>query len=82
MVMKKVTLATAKATLSALLDRVERGETVAISRRHRVVAELRPSGARPRTVKRPSGLAAGAFVVPDDFDAPLPPDVLKDFEGA
>lgn len=82
MVMKQVTLATAKATLSALLDRVERGETVAISRRHRVIAELRPSGARARVAKRPAGLAAGEFVVPDDFDAPLPAGVLEDFEGA
>jgi prevent-host-death family protein len=30
---------------------------------------------------RPAGLAAGQFVVPDDFDAPLPDDVLKEFEG-
>ena len=44
MVMKQVTLARAKAELSALLDRVEAGETVAITRRHRVVAEVRPAG--------------------------------------
>ncbi|HLF90735.1 MAG TPA: hypothetical protein VI451_17445 [Anaerolineales bacterium] len=31
---------------------------------------------------RPFGLAAGEFIVPDDFDAPLPEDVLKEFEGA
>lgn len=30
---------------------------------------------------RPFGLAAGEFVVPDDFDAPLPDEVLADFEG-
>ena len=29
---------------------------------------------------RPVGLAAGEFVVPDDFDAPLPAEVLADFE--
>jgi hypothetical protein len=29
---------------------------------------------------RPFGLAAGTFVVPDDFDDPLPEDVLRDFE--
>lgn len=27
------------------------------------------------------GLAEGDFVVPEDFDAPLPDDVLKQFEG-
>ena len=59
MVVKVVTLANAKATLSALIDRVEAGEAVAISRRHRVVAELRPFGARQRSRLRPAGLCAG-----------------------
>jgi len=31
--------------------------------------------------QRPYGLAKGKFVVPDDFDAPLPEDILRDFEG-
>jgi hypothetical protein len=31
--------------------------------------------------KRPSGLAAGEFVVPEDFDEPLPEDVLSSFEN-
>ena len=30
---------------------------------------------------RPSGLAKGEFSVPDDFNAPLPEEVLRDFEG-
>ena len=29
--------------------------------------------------KRRLGTDAGAFVVPDDFDAPLPADVLESF---
>ncbi len=29
---------------------------------------------------RPYGLCANEFVVPDDFDAPLPEEVLTDFE--
>ena len=29
----------------------------------------------------PGGLAKGQFTVPDDFNAPLPEDVLKAFEG-
>lgn len=31
--------------------------------------------------KRPFGLAKGEFTVPDDFDAPLPEDVLANFEN-
>jgi hypothetical protein len=30
---------------------------------------------------RPIGLAKGQFTVPDDFNAPLPEDVLQAFEG-
>ncbi len=81
MVMKIVTLAAAKATLSALLDQVERGHAIAISRRHRVVAEVRPAGAARRARPRPAGLAKGDFTVPSDFDAPLPDDVLAPFNG-
>jgi len=35
----------------------------------------------PPLQPRPIGLAAGQFVVPDDFDAPLPDDILDEFEG-
>jgi hypothetical protein len=31
---------------------------------------------------RPFGLARGSFVVPHDFNAPLPEQVLREFEGA
>ena len=30
---------------------------------------------------RPIGLAKGQFTVPDDFNAPLPEEVLRAFEG-
>jgi len=80
-VMKVVTLAKAKSTLSALLDEVEKGQAVAISRRHRVVAEVRPAGpARPQRA-RPSGLAKGQFRVPAAFDQPLDDDTIVAFEG-
>lgn len=32
--------------------------------------------------KRPFGLCAGEFVVPDDFDDPLPAEILDAFEGS
>jgi hypothetical protein len=31
---------------------------------------------------RPSGLCEGEFIVPDDFDDPLPEEILQSFEGA
>ena len=63
-----------------LLDRVEAGERLVVVRGGRAVAELRPVVPTRRT-PRPFGLAAGAFAVPDDFDAPLPDDILREFEG-
>ena len=35
----------------------------------------------PASERRPIGLAQGQFTVPDDFNAPLPEDVLQMFEG-
>jgi antitoxin (DNA-binding transcriptional repressor) of toxin-antitoxin stability system len=60
------------------LHRVIEGETLVVTDKDRPVAEIRQieNVRRPR----PFGLAAGSFVVPDDFDDPLPEDVLRDFE--
>lgn len=65
---------------AGLLDRVEAGERLIVSREGRAVAELRPLVPTVRG-PRPFGLAAGSFAVPADFDAPLPDDVLRTFEG-
>jgi hypothetical protein len=35
----------------------------------------------PLSHPRPSGLAKGQFTAPDDFNAPLPENVLQAFEG-
>ncbi len=45
-----------------------------------VLITLLPKNASS-AVSRPSGLAAGEFVVPDDFDAPLPPELIAEFEN-
>ena len=65
---------------AGLLDRVEAGERLVVSREGRPVAELRPLSPAA-SGPRPFGLAAGAFTVPADFDAPLPDDLLRSFEG-
>src|SRR5262249_46057799 len=64
----------------ALLHRVQAGERLVVVRGGRPVAELWPVGTT-RPAPRPFGLCAGEFAVPDDFDAPLPDDVLREFEG-
>jgi antitoxin (DNA-binding transcriptional repressor) of toxin-antitoxin stability system len=59
--------------------RVLDGETIVIFQGERPVAEIRPL--TETETLRPVGLAAGEFVVPNDFDDPLPEDLLDEFEG-
>lgn len=66
----------AKTHLSRLLQDVARGEEVEIARRGVVVARLVP----PRPAVRAFGVDRGRYTVPDDFDAPLPDDVIAQFE--
>jgi antitoxin (DNA-binding transcriptional repressor) of toxin-antitoxin stability system len=61
------------------LHRVLEGETVVVFKKDQPVAEMRPL--IKRSGKRPIGLAKGDFVVPADFDDPLPEDVLQLFEA-
>lgn len=68
----------AKTNLSKLLRRVEAGEEITIVRGGEPVAVMVPSPARKQ---REFGFDAGAFTVAEDFDAPLPDDVLRTFEG-
>jgi prevent-host-death family protein len=67
--------------LAAYLQRVEAGETVVIVRAGQPIAEMKPVVLGAKQL-RPFGLCAGEFTVPEDFDAPLPEDILKAFEGA
>lgn len=66
----------AKSTLSDLLRRAEAGEEVIIRRGNEPVARL--VAIRPTDGVR-LGCDAGRFVVPDDFDEPLPDDLLRAF---
>jgi antitoxin (DNA-binding transcriptional repressor) of toxin-antitoxin stability system len=61
------------------LRQVEAGETLVIVRADQAIAELRPITQSKQL--RPFGLCAGEFTVPDNFDAPLPEDLLNGFEG-
>jgi prevent-host-death family protein len=68
----------AKTHLSRLLERALAGEEVVIMRSGRPLVKLTPVTAAPQA--RVLGTAEGEFVVPDDFDAPLPDKVLDEFE--
>jgi prevent-host-death family protein len=75
--MTEVNVHEAKTHLSRLLARVEAGEEVLISRAGRPVARLVP--ARKSRGKRRAGRFVGKGRIADDFNAPLPPEVLAGF---
>lgn len=66
----------AKSRLSELLRLVAGGQEVEILRGGVPVARLVPQRARDH---RMLGVDQGVFTVPEDFDAPLPSDVLESF---
>lgn len=69
----EVNIHEAKTHLSRLLERVAMGEEVVIAKAGTPVAKLVPvKSARP---KFRFGSAKGEFVVPDDFNEPLPKEI-------
>ena len=74
---KTVNVHEAKTHLSKLLARVEAGEELIIARAGQPIARLIPFACRGT---RALGLDAGRGFIAADFDAPLPEDVLADFE--
>jgi len=68
----------AKTHLSRLLDQVAAGEEVIIAKAGVPVARLVPV-VLP-TEQRPLGTEQGRVFIADDFDAPLPADVVDSFE--
>lgn len=69
----EVNIHEAKTHLSRLLERVAMGEEVIIAKAGTPVAKLVPISTKPK--KRILGSAKGEFVVPDDFNDPLPKEI-------
>ena len=76
--MKTVNVHEAKTHLSRLLAEVAAGEEIVIARAGKPVARLVP--VTGRRAERVLGADAGRVVIDDDFDAPLPDEVLAGFE--
>ena len=77
--MPTVNVHAAKSQLSRLLDAAAAGEEVIIAKAGRPVARLVPL--EPKRERRKLGILAGKLHVPDDFDDPLPDDIIAEFEG-
>ncbi len=90
--MKVISATSARANLFGLIDQVtDEGEEVMITTKRKNAILVSEDDWRSLQNKllgknggkgpRPFGLAKGAFVVPDDFNDPLPNEVLDDFEN-
>lgn len=77
--MKEVNTYQAKTQFSRLLRRVAAGEEITIANRGVPVARLVPVPREKQ--RRVLGIFRGQLNVPEDFDAPLPDDLLDLFEG-
>jgi prevent-host-death family protein len=74
-----VTTHEAKTNLSRLLNEVQNGSEIIICRGSKKIARLVGLD-RNKTVRTP-GLLKGKFKVADDFDQPLPDEILEAFCG-
>ncbi|MBC7909059.1 MAG: type II toxin-antitoxin system prevent-host-death family antitoxin [Pyrinomonadaceae bacterium] len=66
--------------LIGYLRRVQAGETLIITQANAPIAEIKPvSKIIKQNAKqlRPFALCKGNFVLPDDFDSPLPEEILS-----
>ncbi len=77
--MEVVNIHAAKTHLSRLIDQVAAGEEVVIARAGKPVARLVPLA--PERPKRVLGMLRGQINIPDNFDDPLPDEVLALFYG-
>jgi len=73
----EVNIHQAKTHLSQLLEKVVMGEEVIIAKAGRPIAKIVPLAKTAR--KRVLGGAKGDFVVPKDFNAPLPKEIEDSF---
>ncbi len=77
--MEPVNIYDAKTHLSRLVDKAAAGEDVVVSRNGKPLVRITRLENTQRRIT--FGLLKGRLKVPDDFDAPLPADVLQGFEG-
>ena len=77
--MRQVNIYEAKTQLSKLVDEAAKGEDIVIARAGRPAARLTRVGAE--RVRRKLGVLDGRFKIPDDFNRPLPEEIMRAIRG-
>jgi prevent-host-death family protein len=75
----QVNLYEAKTRLSSLVDRAANGEEIVIAKAGKPMAKLVSLAQPVEEPRQPGGNFLGVTYIADDFDAPLPDEVLRDF---
>lgn len=75
----KVSVAELRANLSAYLKKVSEGASFVVVSRGKRVAVLKPEGEPPKLPPRVFGQMKGQIWISDDFDDPLPDEILDAF---
>ena len=76
----QVNLYEAKTRLSELVDAAHEGQVIIIGKAGKAMARLMPIAAPRRRIR--IGLMKGRIRIGKDFDAPLPDDLIRAFEGS
>ena len=77
--MHTVNIHEAKTHLSKLIEEVDKGREIIIAKAGKPMARLTKIGAA-KPIRKP-GFLKGKIKIADNFDAPLPEDLLDAFEG-
>lgn len=77
--MEAVNIYEAKTRLSQLVDIAASGQDVVVSRNGKPLVRITRLDSPKRRIK--FGLLKGKVIVADDFDAPMPDEILAGFEG-
>src|SRR5256886_10402417 len=80
-VREPVSLYEAKTHLSELVEQAAQGREIIIAKSGKPKARLVPLAPKDTRHLRKYGLGKGRGWIADDFDAPLPPEVLRLFTG-
>ena len=78
--MRHVNIHEAKTHLSRLVEEAARGDEIVIAKAGKPVARL--VAIDDDHTARPRGLLKGKIWIADDFDAPLPEEILESFDGS
>ena len=77
--MRQINIHEAKTHLSQLVEDAARGDEIIIAKAGKPMARL--VAVDNDSTPRPRGLLKGQIWIADDFDTPLPEDILQSFAG-